>query len=70
MCWHIYNGDGVEVDVDQLDEETPPAECPLVECGQSDGATDALHRKDRVSLGAPDAGTRSDRTLAVCVRSR
>ena len=29
--------------------ETPLAECPPVECGQSDGATDALYRKDRVS---------------------
>ena len=36
--------------------ETPPAECPSVECGQSDGATDALYRKDRVSQSAPDAG--------------
>ena len=40
------------VDVDQLGEEmevkgeTPPAECPPVECGQSDGATGALDRKD------------------------
>ena len=36
--------------------ETPPAECPSVECGQFDGATDALYRKDRVSQSAPDAG--------------
>ena len=28
---------------------TSPAECPPVECGQSDGATSALYRKDRVS---------------------
>ena len=55
--------------MDQLGEETPPAECPTVECGQSDGATGALHRKDSVSLGAPDAGTGSDRTLAGRVRS-
>ena len=26
--------------------ETSSAECPPVECGQSDGATDALDRKD------------------------
>ena len=51
--WHIYKGDGVGVDVDQLGEETPLAEC---QCGQSDGATGALHRKDRVSQSAPDAG--------------
>ena len=36
--------------------ETPPMECPPVECGQSDGAIDALYRKDRVSQSAPDAG--------------
>ena len=29
--------------------ETSLAECPPVECGQSDGATDALDRKDRGS---------------------
>ena len=61
-CWHIYKGDEVGVDVDQLDEgtearvRTPPAECPPVECEQSDGATDALYRKDRVSQSGPDAG--------------
>ena len=49
--------------MDQLGEEmeakgeTPPTECPPVECGQSDGATDALDRKDR--------GQQSDRTLVV-----
>ena len=30
--------------------ETSPEECPPVECRQSDGATGALYRKDRVSL--------------------
>ena len=34
-----------------------PVECPSVECGQSDGATGALYRKDR--------GSQSDRTLVV-----
>ena len=29
--------------------EAPPAECLPIECGQSDGATGALYRKDRVS---------------------
>ena len=37
--------------------ETSSAECPPVECGQSDGATGALYRKDR--------GSQSDRTLVV-----
>ena len=53
-----------------LGDEAPPAECPPIECGQSDGDTSALHRKDRVSLSALDTGAGSDRTLAVCVRSR
>ena len=34
--------------------KTSPAECPPVECEQSDGATGALYRKDRVSQSAPD----------------
>ena len=37
--------------------ETSPAECPPIECGQYDDATDALYRKDR--------GSQSDRTLMV-----
>ena len=39
-CWHIYKGDEVGVDVDQLGDgtevrrvRTPPVECPPVECG-------------------------------------
>ena len=62
-CWHIYKGGEVRVDVDQLGDETEakgetsPAECPPVECGQSNGATGALDRKDR--------GSQSDRTLVV-----
>ena len=60
-CWHIYKGGEVGVDVDQLGDETkvkgetPPAECLPVECGQSNGATGALHKKDRVSQSASDA---------------
>ena len=34
--------------------ETSPAECPPVECEQSDGAIGALYKKDRVSQSAPD----------------
>ena len=30
--------------------ETSPTECLPIECWQSDDATDALNRKDRVSL--------------------
>ena len=36
--------------------ETSPAECPPVECGQSDGATGALYIKDRVSQSGPNVG--------------
>ena len=36
--------------------ETSPTECPPVECGQSDGATGALYRKDKVSQSRPDTG--------------
>ena len=36
--------------------ETPPVKCLPVECGQSDGATGTLYRKDRVSQSTPDAG--------------
>ena len=36
--------------------ETPLAECPPVECGQSDSATSALFQKDRVSQSGPDTG--------------
>ena len=35
--------------------ESSPVECPPIECGQSDGATGALYRKDRISQSAPDA---------------
>ena len=35
--------------------ETSPVECPPIECGQSNGATGALDRKDR--------GSQSDQTL-------
>ena len=49
--------------MDQLDDgmearkgRTPPAECPPVECGQSDDPTGALYRKYRVSQSGPDTG--------------
>ena len=54
--------DEVGVDVDRLGEEmeakgeTPPVECPPIECGQSDGAIGALYRKDRVSQSGSDTG--------------
>ena len=36
--------------------ETPPVECPSVECKKSDGATGTLYSKDRVSQSGPDTG--------------
>ena len=47
-CWHIYKGDEVGVDVDQLDDET--------EARRVRNSTGALYRKDRVSQSGPDAG--------------
>ena len=47
-CWHIYKGDEVGVDVDQLSEGTE-ARVRNSTDGQSNGATGTLYRKDRVS---------------------
>ena len=47
-CWHIYKGDKVGVDVDQLGDET--------ETRRVRNFTDALYRKDRVSQSALNAG--------------
>ena len=41
---------------------TSPAECPPIECGQSDGATGALYSKDMIS--------QSDRMLGHFVTGR
>ena len=54
--WYIYKGDKVGVDVDQLGDETEARRVRNSTGGQSDGATGALYRKDRVSQSAPDAG--------------
>ena len=45
-CWHIYKGDKVGIDVDQLDDET--------EARRVRNSTGALYRKDRVSHSAPN----------------
>ena len=47
-CWHIYKGDKVGVDVDQLDDET--------EARRVRNSTGALYRNDRVSQSGPDVG--------------
>ena len=54
-CWHIYKGDEVGVDVDQLGDETEARRVRNSTGGQSDGATGALYRKDTVSQSGPDA---------------
>ena len=48
--------------------ETPPAECPPVECGQSDGATGALQKRQGPTVWTK-LWSRSDRTLRLSVRS-
>ena len=57
MLTHVHKVVHLVVGTFEQGLETSPAECPSVECGQSDGATDALYRKDR--------GSQSDRTLVV-----
>ena len=47
-CWHIYKGDEVGVDVNQLGDET--------EARTVRNSTGALYSKDRVSQSGPDAG--------------
>ena len=47
-CWHIYKGDEVGVDVDQLGDGT--------EVRRVRNSTSALFREDRVSHSGPDAG--------------
>ena len=56
MLTHVHKVIHLVVDTFEQGLETLPVECPPVECGQFDGATGALYRKDRVSQRAPDAG--------------
>ena len=51
-CWHIYKGDDVGVDVDQLGDRTEARKVR----NSNGGVSGALYRKDRVSQCAPDAG--------------
>ena len=53
---HVHKVIHLVVGIFEQGLEISPAYCPPVECGQSDGATGALYRKDRVSQSAPDAG--------------
>ena len=61
MVTHVHKVIHLVVGTFEQGLETSPAECPLVECGHSDGTTDALYRKDR--------DLQSDRTLRSSVRS-
>ena len=54
MLTHMHKVIHLVVGTFEQGLETSPAECPSVECGQSDGATDALYRKDRVSQSVTD----------------
>ena len=57
MLTHVHKVIHLVVGTFEQGLETSPAECLSVECGQSDGATGDLYRKDRSS--------QSDRTLVV-----
>ena len=57
MLTHVHKVIHLVVGIFEQGLETSPTECPPVECGQFDGATGALYRKDR--------GLQSDRTLVV-----
>ena len=55
MLTHVHKVIHLVVGIFEQGLGTSLVECPPVECGQSNGATDALYRKDR--------GSQSDRTL-------
>ena len=46
MLTHVHKVIHLVVGTFEQGLETSPEECTLVECGQSDGATGALDRKD------------------------
>ena len=49
MLTHVHKEIHIVFSTWEQGFETSPVECPPVECGQSDGATGALYRKDKVS---------------------
>ena len=57
MLTHVHKVIHLVVGTFEQGLETSPAECPPVECGQSNGVTGALDRKDR--------GSQSDWMLVV-----
>ena len=50
MLIHVHKVIHLVVGTFKQGLETSPTECPPIECGQSDGATGALDRKDRGHL--------------------
>ena len=56
MLTHVHKVIHLVVGTFEQGLGTSPMECPPVECGQSDGATGALYRKNRVSQSGPDVG--------------
>ena len=56
MLTHVHKVIHLVVGTFEQGLETSPAECPPIECEQSNGATGPLDRKDRASQTAPDAG--------------
>ena len=57
MLTHVHKVIHLVVGTVEQGLETSLVECPPIECGQSDGVTSALYRKDR--------GLQSDRMLVV-----
>ena len=56
MLTHVHKVIHLVVGTFEQGLETSPMECSPVECGQSDGVTGALYKKDRVSQSASDIG--------------
>ena len=54
MLTHVHKVIHLVVGIFEQGLETSPVECPPVECGQSDGATGVLYRKDRASHNISD----------------
>ena len=54
MLTHVHKVIHLVVGTFEQGLKTSPAECLLIECGQSDGATGALYRKNRVSQSLTD----------------
>ena len=63
-CWHIYKGEEVGVDVDQLSEETEMRKVPQSGPDAEAQRPVSSGSQRAASVYRPDAGSESDRTLA------